>query len=301
MLPARIAPSRPSALVRPSPDAVVSSPTPSTSTITSNSPSASTSTSSSYFVRFFGAGGSGTAVGGAGAGAGRGEAFARFRITRPFARPLRRNQARPGARLGWTPYEIEQSLVSMEIRADLSKNAGLSCARFSVLLFPHRDKERFVNHHRTGRHSIRRRAHARPRRARSRRGPRREAPMPRTRRRSVDASSRTQAARVKATASAKDAGARRREETELGAVRMATSCQILAPRRIDTSESPLYGCALRRRGAVHPEGAWEGSPPGGATVARNFGSPAPARYPLGAAPWSSRPKRRVRSTTAASS
>jgi len=32
----------------------------------------------------------------------------------------------------------------MESRVDLSKNIGVSRARFSVLLFPHRDKERFV-------------------------------------------------------------------------------------------------------------------------------------------------------------
>jgi len=30
-------------------------------------------------------------------------------------------------------------------RAVLSKNIGVSFARFSVLLLPHRDKERFVN------------------------------------------------------------------------------------------------------------------------------------------------------------
>jgi hypothetical protein len=52
---------------------------------------------------------------------------------------------RPGAQYGWTPYETEQPSVSMEIRADLSKNTGLCVARFSVLLFPHQDKERFVN------------------------------------------------------------------------------------------------------------------------------------------------------------
>lgn len=32
----------------------------------------------------------------------------------------------------------------MESRADLSENIGLCVARFSVLRFPHRDKERFV-------------------------------------------------------------------------------------------------------------------------------------------------------------
>jgi hypothetical protein len=32
----------------------------------------------------------------------------------------------------------------MESRIELSKNLGVCRARFSVLLFPHRDKERFV-------------------------------------------------------------------------------------------------------------------------------------------------------------
>lgn len=54
------------------------------------------------------------------------------------------NQARPGARLAWTPRETEHTAFSMESRADLSKNAVLSSTRFSVLLFPHRDKEQFV-------------------------------------------------------------------------------------------------------------------------------------------------------------
>jgi hypothetical protein len=49
-----------------------------------------------------------------------------------------------GACLGWTPRETEHAAFSMENRTDLSKNARLSFTRFSVLLFPHRDKERFV-------------------------------------------------------------------------------------------------------------------------------------------------------------
>jgi len=35
-----------------------------------------------------------------------------------------------------TPWETEHAAFSVESRADLSKNAGLSCARFFVLLFP---------------------------------------------------------------------------------------------------------------------------------------------------------------------
>jgi hypothetical protein len=52
---------------------------------------------------------------------------------------------RSGASNEWTPRKIAHAAFSMENMADLSKNAGLSCARFSVLLFPHRDKERFVS------------------------------------------------------------------------------------------------------------------------------------------------------------
>lgn len=53
--------------------------------------------------------------------------------------------ARVGARLGWTPREIERTAFSAGERLDLSNNLGLSRARFSVLRFPHHDKERFVN------------------------------------------------------------------------------------------------------------------------------------------------------------
>lgn len=67
-----------------------------------------------------------------------------FASPRPFARPRRRNQARPGARLRWTPREIEHAAFSAGEHLALSENAGLSRARFSVLLFPHRDKDRFV-------------------------------------------------------------------------------------------------------------------------------------------------------------
>jgi hypothetical protein len=49
-----------------------------------------------------------------------------------------------GALHGWTPCEIEHVAFSMESRPDLSKTARLSFARFSVLLFPHQDRERFV-------------------------------------------------------------------------------------------------------------------------------------------------------------
>jgi hypothetical protein len=50
-----------------------------------------------------------------------------------------------GAAHGWTPREIEHAAFSMQSRTELSRNAGLSFARFSVLRFPHQDKERFVN------------------------------------------------------------------------------------------------------------------------------------------------------------
>jgi hypothetical protein len=50
-----------------------------------------------------------------------------------------------GARCEWTPCEIEHAAFSMGNRPDLLKNAGISFARFSALLFPHQDKERFVN------------------------------------------------------------------------------------------------------------------------------------------------------------
>lgn len=111
----------------------------------SSSPSASTSTSSSYFVRVRG---SALAV----ASSSSVEAArslltgsrTRFRIPRPFARPPGRNQARPGARLGWTPRESEHAAFSVASRMALSENVGPSCARFSVRLFPHRDKGRFV-------------------------------------------------------------------------------------------------------------------------------------------------------------
>jgi hypothetical protein len=58
----------------------------------------------------------------------------------------RRDVAPAGCRAphGWTPRETEHAMFSMESRPDLLENAGLSFARFSVLLFPHRDKERFV-------------------------------------------------------------------------------------------------------------------------------------------------------------
>lgn len=50
-----------------------------------------------------------------------------------------------GALPGWTPRETEHAAFAMESHADLSKNIGVSRARFSGLLFPHRDKERFVS------------------------------------------------------------------------------------------------------------------------------------------------------------
>jgi hypothetical protein len=50
-----------------------------------------------------------------------------------------------GALHGWSPGETEHSAFSMESRPDLSKNPGLSFARFSVLRVPHQDKERFVS------------------------------------------------------------------------------------------------------------------------------------------------------------
>ena len=68
----------------------------------SNSPSASTSTRSSYFDRF---GGTYGGIGDGSGGVGIGEAFARFRIPRPFAPLGRRHQARTkGAPHEWTPY-----------------------------------------------------------------------------------------------------------------------------------------------------------------------------------------------------
>ena len=82
------------------PTGVVGSP----SRTISKSPSASTSTRSSYFDRFGGTyGGIGDGSGGA---VGIGEAFARFRIRRPFAPLGRRHQARrKGAPHEWTPYK----------------------------------------------------------------------------------------------------------------------------------------------------------------------------------------------------
>jgi hypothetical protein len=59
----------------------------------------------------------------------------------------RRDVAPAGCRAlhGWTPRETEHAMFSMESRPDLLENAGLSLARFFVLLYPHRDKERFVS------------------------------------------------------------------------------------------------------------------------------------------------------------
>ncbi len=68
-------------------------------------------------------------------------------MRRPTTRPptpatIDGASARHRACLGWTPCETEHVAFSMESRTDLSENIGLCVARFSVLVFPHQDKEK---------------------------------------------------------------------------------------------------------------------------------------------------------------